>query len=152
MKERKDKHFIKKPIYPGGRDALRKFIKENMQYPSEALEQKIEGTVSVKYTIDYKGNVIEAHVVAGLGHGCDEEALRLTKLLKFEVPKNARKVRVTFHKDIHIHFRLPKQKPAPKISMQYNYVSTPSEINQQNHESGRSYSYTINIPKKIDDK
>ena len=147
-KERKDKHFIKKPIYPGGKDALRKFIRENMQYPQEALQARIEGTVTVKYTIDYKGVVTEAHVVSSLGHGCDEEAIRLTKLLKFEVPKSGRRVRVQFHKDIHIHFRLPAQKPT-KRSITYQYVTPASKAQHPKPSDSRpsSYTYTIKIKK-----
>lgn len=147
QKERKDKHFIKKPIYPGGRDALKKFIGSNLKYPKEALENKIEGTVSLKYTIDYKGNVIESHIISGLGHGCDEEALRLANLLKFEVPKSGKKVRVHFHKDLHIHFRLPKKKPQKKVQMSYQYTKTSpkSSPKTSKKKSGDSYGYTITV-------
>ena len=147
MKERKDKHFVKKPSYPGGRDGLRKFIKTNLKYPSDAIEKKVEGTVSVKYTINHKGVVTEAHVVGGLGSGCDEEAIRLTRLLRFNAPKNPRNLRVTFHKDIHIHFRLPKQRPvkaSPKV--QYTYVSPTAAKNAPT--SSKSFTYTINLPPK----
>ena len=145
MKERKDKHFIKKPVYPGGRDALRKFIKENMVYPAKALEEKIEGTVSLKYTIDHKGNVTDSHVISGLGYGCDEEAQRLVKLLKFTSPKNARKVRVTFQKDLHIHFRLPKTPPKPKVTVNYTYTQSQSETSKPANSQSGSYNYTITV-------
>ena len=145
QKERKDKHFIKKPIYPGGRDALKDFIGANLKYPQTALDNMIEGTVSLKYTIDYKGNVTESHVISGLGHGCDEEALRLANMLKFEVPKSGRKVRVHFHKDLHIHFRLPKKKPQKQIQMSYQYTQTKSKPKSEKSKSGGSYGYTITV-------
>ena len=85
--EKKDKHFIKKPYYEGGIKALKKFVGENLQYPKEALREKIEGTVYVRYTVDYKGNVIAAKTISGIGYGCDQEALRLVKMLKFIAPK-----------------------------------------------------------------
>ncbi len=145
QKARKDKHFIKKPIYPGGRDALKKFIGANLKYPKEALENKIEGTVSLKYTVDYKGNVTESHVISGLSHGCNEEAMRLANLLKFEVPKSGRKVRVHFHKDLHIHFRLPKKKPQPKLQMSYQYTQTSPKPKSGKEKSGGGYGYTITV-------
>ena len=145
QKERKDKHFIKKPIYPGGREALKKFIGANLKYPKEALENKIEGTVSLKYTIDYKGKVTESHIISGLGHGCDEEALRLANMLKFEVPKSGRKVRVHFHKDLHIHFRLPKKKPQKQVKMSYQYTQTSSKSKSGKAKSGGGYGYTITV-------
>jgi protein TonB len=148
QKEKKDKHFIKKPIYPGGRDALNTFIRAHLKYPKAALDGKIEGTVTLKYTIDYKGNVIESHIISSLGHGCDEEALRLARLLKFEVPKSGKKVRVHFHKDLHIHFRLPKIHPAKQLKMSYNY--TPSSTKQADNNKkepspAKGYSYTITV-------
>ena len=106
-KEIKDKHFIKKPFYPGGDKAIKEFIRKHKRYPKEALDKKIEGTVSIRYTINYRGNVVRVKILAGLGHGCDEEASRIVKLLKFKVPKT-RKARVQFQKNMHIHFKLPK--------------------------------------------
>lgn len=149
QKEKKDKHFIKKPIYPGGPQAMRLFIRENLRYPEEALAQKTEGTVTLKYAIDHQGHVTEAKVVAGLGHGCDEEAVRLVKLLRFEVPKH-RGVKVRFTKDIHIHFRLPKAQPKPRVQtaqVQYTVASAPkpSGAEEEKKESGGGYTYTITI-------
>lgn len=137
-KEKKDKHFLKKPWYPGGRQALLQFISKNKRYPQEALEKDVEGTVSLKYTIDHLGKVIEARVINGIGHGCDEEAVRLVKLLKFRVPKT-HKIKVRFYKDIHIHFRLPakQQQEAPTFA-----YTTPSSESQR-----EGYSYTITIKK-----
>jgi len=54
-KERKDKDFIKAPYLEGGKAALEAFVKKELRYPKEALEAKVEGTVSVRYTVDYKG-------------------------------------------------------------------------------------------------
>lgn len=141
QKGRKDKSFIKKPIYTGGNAAMRNLIRENLVYPKEALQKSIEGTVSLKYTIDHKGNVTDTHIIAGLGYGCDEEAVRLVRMFKFEVPKT-RGVKVAFHKDIHVHFRLPKKKPAPqKPVTQYVYTS----VSPATKPVGNAYSYTLTI-------
>ncbi|MEM9917060.1 MAG: energy transducer TonB [Bacteroidota bacterium] len=145
-KERKDKHFIKKPTYPGGLKAMRAFIGQNLTYPQAALDAKIEGTVSIRYTIDYKGKVIGAKVISSLGYGCDEEAERLVKLLIFQVEKN-RNIRVQFHRNIQIHFRLPKEKPAT-TNYQYHYKSTsaPSEKPSTSEDKPKSQnSYNIQI-------
>lgn len=149
-KETKDKHFIHKPTYSGGLKAMRAFIKNNLKYPKEALENKVEGTVYVDYKLDNKGNVIEAKVISGLGHGCDEEALRLVKMLKFEPARN-RKLRITFNKKLQIHFRLPKEKPAAPISNNvgaYNYVITkakPKIKADKKKKPQRKYTYTIPV-------
>ena len=147
QKERKDKHFIKKPIYEGGAAAMKAFVKKNLNYPKEAFQNKIEGTVYLKYAIDYQGNVTETNVISGLGYGCDEEAERIVKLFQFKVPKS-RGVKVLFHKSIQIHFRLPKEKPKPKPAQpqQIQYTLTPkTEKNQTDNQKVRSYTYTIDI-------
>jgi len=99
--------LIKKPTYLGGKKALSEFIQNNIQYPEEALNAKVEGLVIVYIDIDISGKVIKTRLKKKLGHGCDEEAIRVVKLLKFFVEKK-RKVRITHHKNIKVHFRLPK--------------------------------------------
>ncbi len=142
-KEAKDKHFIRQPSYEGGPKALKQFIAQNLRYPAKALEQKIEGTVYIKYDIDYQGNVVDAKVITSLGYGCDEEAVRLVKLLKFKVEK-PRGLRILYHKNIQIHFRLPKaaEKPAP-LQINYNYIPVSAEEKQPEEKKQGSYSYTI---------
>jgi protein TonB len=105
-KEKKDKDFIKSAYYEGGKAALEAFVKKELRYPKEALAAKVEGTVSVRYIVDYKGNVIDAHIISGLGHGCDEEALRIVRSLRFKVPNDG-KIKSKYTRKLHIHFRLP---------------------------------------------
>lgn len=140
MREAKDKHFLKKPIYEGGPQAMKEFVAKNLKYPKNALENKIEGVVVVRYSIDKDGKVIKTKVKTGLGYGCDEEAQRVVRLLRFTVPKN-RKLKVVFHKTIHIRFSLPK-KTTKKVEMQVSYITSAKPAND---EGGRSYSYSIDL-------
>lgn len=109
---------------------MRVFISQHLRYPEEGLKNKIEGTVSLTFTINYLGKVTEVKIISGLGYGCDEEAIRVVKLLKFSVSKT-RKMKVKFHKNLNIHFRLPKQAPKPRksqeSSMQINYTYVSSD-------------------------
>lgn len=137
-KEKKPEQFIQHPGYPGGTEALREFIKQNLRYPEEALKNKIEGTVAVAYEIDQNGNVIDTKIKSGIGHGCNEEAMRVTRLLKFGVAKQ-HGLRVTFHKTINIHFRLPISKKKPSgTQVVYNYV-------EKKKEGKASYNYNISL-------
>ena len=137
-KSKKDKDFVYKPFYPGGKQALDDFIKHNLQYPKKAINNKVQGTVHLKYIIDYKGNVKEVKVISGIGSGCDEEAVRLVKMLKFRVEKN-HKTRVQFNRKIQIHFRLPKQAPEKNL-IQYQLVES---------KSNRSYQYSITLGNNV---
>jgi len=142
-KQKKEKHFIQKPRYEGGMESIRKLISENLIYPKEAAEQNIEGVVLVKFTINHKGKVIEAKALRKLGYGCDEEAVRLVKLLKFIIPKN-KGLKVLFHKDLNIHFALNQantNKQAPAIQYQY----TKTQKSEESKKDSGSYSYIINV-------
>ena len=137
-KERKQESFIQKPVYPGGIRAMRSFIKENLKYPKEALDSKIEGSVLVKYEVNYLGRVTKTNIASGLGYGCDEEAARIVQLFKFEIGKSPRRLKVKFNKSIRIHFKLPKNQPTQKPSkVQLNYTVTDSKPSK--------YSYTIRV-------
>jgi len=148
MPEKKDKHFIKKPVYPGGQEAFKKFIAANLKYPKEAAEKGIEGTVVLKYAIDYKGKVSDVKVIKGLGHGCDEEAKRVISLLRFEIPSEPRKLKVLFHKETKIFFHLPKRQAPPKktTGLQYTFVpSSKKESVDKDKTDKKVYSYTVKI-------
>lgn len=141
MKEQhREKKFIDLPEYPGGKKAFQEFIRKNLKYPKEALEKKIEGTVHVKYRVDGRGKVIETEVTHGLGYGCDEEAIRVVKLLKYGRAKN-RGVRVTASMRTKINFKLPKQ-----AGIQYNYTKKQKPEEQpEEKKSGESYGYSISF-------
>ncbi len=138
-KPKRDKDFLRKPKYEGGSQAFRKFIGENVQYPAEALEKRIQGDVHVKFDVDEDGRVLNPKIMRAIGGGCDEEALRVVKLLKY-IPARNRGTHVTTHHDVVIHFRLPMESVQPHqqtvVSMQpqammMNYVFVPQSPEPQ---------------------
>ena len=114
----KDKKFVKKAEYPGGSEALKKFVKENLRYPQEAVLHRVEGKVFLKYEVNDKGEVHSVKVTNGIGYGCDEEAKRIVKLLKYPGQIN-KGVRINTKFKISIHFNFPKPKP---IQIKYVYT------------------------------
>jgi protein TonB len=152
-KERKDKDFVKAAYFEGGRAGIESYVKKELRYPKEALEAKVEGTVSVRYTVDYKGKVTEAGIISGIGHGCDDEALRIVRSMKFKVPEDG-KIKSKYSNKLHIHFRLPgspaKLSPTKKLEhvnapMQINYQVTASPAAPSKPKAGKSTSYQIQI-------
>ncbi len=63
----------------GGFEAYYRYIRENMPYPAEAIKQGIEGKVTVAFIVDKEGNLHNINIKRGLGHGCDEAAMRVVK-------------------------------------------------------------------------
>lgn len=63
----------------GGRKAFKKYLEQNVVYPKEALQNKVEGRVTVEFTIWPNGQLTDFQVIKGIGSGCDEELIRLIK-------------------------------------------------------------------------
>ncbi len=96
------------PSFPGGETERNKFLSENIVYPQQAAENGIQGTVYVSFVVDTKGNVTDAKILRGIGGGCDEEALRVVKMMPKWVSgkQNGKRVRVLFN--MPVYFRLQK--------------------------------------------
>ena len=94
------------PAFPGGEGERNKFLAENIQYPQQATENGIQGTVYVSFVVDSKGNVTDVKILRGIGGGCDEEALRVVKMMPKWHPgkQNGKNVRVLFN--MPIYFKL----------------------------------------------
>jgi protein TonB len=69
------------PDFPGGEEELMKFLKSNIVYPQMAKESGIQGTVYVTFVVTKDGKVKDSQVLRGIGGGCDEEALRVVKIM-----------------------------------------------------------------------
>lgn len=134
-----EKDLVKRPYYPGGMKALKAFITKNLRYPEEAYANKVEGMVALRYEINYKGVVVKVKLISTLGYGCDEEAIRLVKMLKFIVPKN-RKLKLKFFKNLQIHFKLPSS-PEPHQITYVESIKKPPEITKK----PKTYKYTIHF-------
>ena len=121
--KKKPKQFLEKPQYPGGSKALREFINGHLQYPEDAMTQRIEGVVSVAYQVTDEGDVENPTVIKGLCPSCDAEAVRLVKLLKYGKAHN-RGVRLKSNCKVNIKFKLAPTEP---VKMVVSYTTTPSK-------------------------
>ena len=64
------------PAYPGGQKALEKFFANNIQYPADASDNGIEGTVNINFAVDENGKIYSPKITSPkLGYGLEEEAL-----------------------------------------------------------------------------
>ncbi len=150
MEKRKTK-FLNLPHLDGGKELLKKFVKENLRYPKEALEKNIEGDVIVKFKVTGKGEVMNPEIVKSVGYGCDEEAIRLVMMLSYQAVKN-RGVRVTTDNTVKIPFRIKKKKTTQKYSISYT-SKTQDQSREQAEKSKQTpkekprsqevYTYTI---------
>lgn len=96
------------PVYPGGEGELLKFISSNLKYPTIAQTQKIQGTVIVRFVVNSFGDTEKVEVLRGLSPECDEEAMRVIKLLKNWIPGKQNGEAVSVYYTQPIRFMLTK--------------------------------------------
>ena len=94
------------PEFPGGEEALVRFIAMNVKYPPLARENRIEGKVYVSFIVEKDGSVSNIKVLKGVGGSCDEEAKRVVSLFPNFIPgkQNGKLVRVQYF--VPINFKL----------------------------------------------
>jgi len=69
------------PSFPGGEKAMGLFLQRNMVYPKLAQQNKIQGRVYVSFIVEKNGTLSAIKVAQGIGAGCDDEALRVIRLM-----------------------------------------------------------------------
>jgi TonB family protein len=89
------------PEFPGGQKAMNIFIIKELKYPDKAIKRKTQGKVYINFIIEVDGSISNSKVLKGIGHGCDEEALRIISLMP--------KWKAGFHKgkNVRVSFNLP---------------------------------------------
>ena len=69
------------PVFPGGDEALLKYIAQNTIYPENARKNNIQGRVVVRFCVTEKGGINKISVLQGVDPELDAEAVRVTKNL-----------------------------------------------------------------------
>jgi len=74
------------PLYPGGEEAMNKFIEDNLIYPESALKDNISGRVEVKFLVDTAGMPTSVHIQSGLTPDCNLAAMEVVKKMPAWIP------------------------------------------------------------------
>jgi len=94
------------PVFPGGEEALLRYIAEHTKYPAIAIENNIQGKVFVKFVVSSDGSVKRIEILRGLHPLLDDEALRVISTLPAWKPgrQNGKAVPVWF--SVPVSFRI----------------------------------------------
>jgi protein TonB len=86
------------PEFPGGEEALYRFLQDNVQYPQKATNAQQQGTVNVKFVVNEDGSITQVEVARPIGYDMDEEAIRVVKKMPKWKPgkQNGKAVKVYF--------------------------------------------------------
>lgn len=90
------------PEFPGGQEAMYKFIGANLKYPAEAKANKIEGKVIAQFIVEKDGTVSTPTIVRdAVGHGASEAVLRvINSMPKWKSGKHQ-------GEDVRVQYTLP---------------------------------------------
>jgi len=89
------------PEFPGGMEALYKFLRDNIKYPSLARDNNITGRVYVTFVVERDGSIANPRVLKDIGGGCGAEAIRVVKSMPKWTPGKQR------GKAVRVQFNLP---------------------------------------------
>lgn len=94
------------PEFPGGDEALLKFIYDNVKYPEEAQNTGVHGRVLVQFVVNKKGSIKDIEVHKSVHPLLDKEAIRVVKSMPKWKPgmQKGKPVRVKY--TVPIMFRM----------------------------------------------
>jgi TonB family protein len=97
------------PEFPGGIEAMYRFLSKNLVYPSWAKSNNFQGRVIISFVVEKDGTLTDMKIYKGIGGGFDEEALRVMRLSPLWKPgiQNGHPVRVAY--SVPINFTLSDQ-------------------------------------------
>ena len=97
------------PKFPGGDEALLKYVGMHLNYPKEALRNNVQGKCILKFVVTKIGTIGKIKIVRSLSQECDEEAKRVVRTLPEFFPgrQNGRPVNVWY--TLPVNFRLSKE-------------------------------------------
>lgn len=94
------------PEFPGGLEALSKYLGENIKYPQLAKENNITGRVFVTFVVEKDGSVANVKVLRDIGGGCGAEAVRVVKAMPKWKPGKQRGKAVRTQFNLPVSFNL----------------------------------------------
>ncbi len=97
----------KMPEFPGGTQALFKYLSENVKYPVIAQENGIQGRVICQFVVNKDGSIVDVEVVRSGGDpSLDKEAVRVIKSMPKWNPGKQRGKAVRVKYTVPVNFKL----------------------------------------------
>lgn len=94
------------PSFPGGDQALFKFLGENVKYPVIAQENGIQGRVICQFVVNKDGSIVDVEVVRPVDPSLDKEAIRVIKSMPNWSPGKQRGKSVRVKYTLPVNFKL----------------------------------------------
>ncbi|MDD2552698.1 MAG: TonB family protein, partial [Dysgonamonadaceae bacterium] len=106
------------PQFPGGTQAMMKYLGDNIKYPVEAQKNKIQGRVIVNFVVNKDGSLSDMKVVRGQDPLLDAEAIRVISTMPNWKPGMQRGQAVKVRYTLPIVFKLNADEEVESEAMQ----------------------------------
>ena len=130
-KDAPDEVFVvveNQPEFPGGMEALMKYLGENIRYPVEAMINKTEGRVIANFLINKDGAISDVNVVRSVDPLLDAEAVRVLSLMPNWKPGMQRGEAVNVRFTIPVSFKLENKAEEVKTDDEFVVVEVQPEF------------------------
>jgi periplasmic protein TonB len=96
--------------FPGGPEALKKYLAENLNYPENAVNKNIEGTVYLRFIVSKSGYITNVRVVKAIPDcdECSEEVIRVYSSMPNWKPAKYKGEIVDSYFNSKVTFKIPK--------------------------------------------
>ena len=95
-----------KPSFPGGAEALKKYLAANTKYPEIAKENYVEGIVEVGFTVMTDGSLQEIKIVKFVDPELEKEAIRVVGGMPAWIPAEKDGVAIDAPSKVEVPFLL----------------------------------------------
>lgn len=96
--------------FPGGQPALATWLSDNLKYPQECIDKKIEGEVIVSFIVERDGTITGIRLEQAVDPKLDAEAKRVVGVMPNWVAAEMNGAKARSRMMLPINFKLPKSK------------------------------------------
>lgn len=94
------------PEFPGGQEAMMRFLSSKLNYPAKARENNIQGRVILQFVINKEGFLSDTEVLKSVNEDLENEAIRVVEMMPNWIPGKQDGVPVAVRFTLPIVFKL----------------------------------------------
>lgn len=92
--------------YPGGAEAMKKYLAKNIRYPEVSMVNGEQGKVYVQFVIEKDGSLTQIEVLRGVSEAIDKETIRVISTMPKWTPAIYKRKYVRARARIPINYKL----------------------------------------------
>jgi len=117
--------------FHGGRDAMTKFIEDNIRYPITTVENRIGGMSVICFTVTKEGKIEHVMLSRGIDPAADREAVRAVKAMPKWIPATVKGKAINMKFEVAVIFNIEEElkwynKRIPRVIIEDTQADMPS--------------------------